>query len=62
VPDLGRAHDVSTLTPCELQRARRELHAVLALARAGSPAQVPILAQMAAIDAELAGRAGQQTT
>jgi hypothetical protein len=41
-------------------RARRELHA--ALARAGSPAQVPILAQMAAIDAELADRAGQQTT
>jgi hypothetical protein len=43
-------------------RARRELHAALARARGGSPAQVPILAQMAAIDAELADRAGQQTT
>ncbi len=33
----------------------------LALARPGSPAQAPILAHMAAIDAELANRAGQQT-
>jgi hypothetical protein len=56
VPDPGRTHDVSALTPRELERARRELQAALALARAGSSAQVPILAHMAAIDAELASR------
>jgi len=61
MPDPGRPRDVSTLTPRELEHARRELRAALALARPGSPAQVPILAHLAAIDAELAGRAGQQT-
>ena len=40
----------------ELKRTRRELAASLALARPGSPARTPILAQMAAIDAELAAR------
>jgi hypothetical protein len=54
-------HDVSALTASELERTRRELHAALALARPGSPAQTPVLAHMAAIDAELASRAGQQT-
>ena len=54
MPDHGRPHDVSTLTPRELERARRELLAALALARAGSSARVPIQAHLAAIDAELA--------
>lgn len=35
----------------------RELTASLALVRPGSPARVPILAQMRAIEDELAGRA-----
>ena len=52
-----RPHDVSNLTGPELERARRELTASLALIRPGSPAQVPILAQMSAIETELASRA-----
>ena len=59
IPDLGRVPDVSHLTPGELERARRELAASLALARPGSRVRGPILAHMTAIDAELAGRAGQ---
>ena len=51
-----RDHDVAALTGRELEQARRELAASLALARPGSSARVPILAQMKAIDAELAGR------
>ena len=51
-----REHDVSTLTARELERARRELAASLALTRPGSPARVPILATMNAIDTELAHR------
>ncbi len=53
----GRSPDVSELTSGELERTRRDLAASLALLRPGSPAQVPILAHMTAIDAELAGRA-----
>jgi|HubBroStandDraft_3_1064219.scaffolds.fasta_scaffold527701_1 hypothetical protein len=53
-----REHDVAALTGRELEQARRDLAASLALARADSPARVPILAQMTAIDAELAGRSG----
>jgi hypothetical protein len=52
-----RDHDVSRLTADELERARRELAASLALARPGSPIRAPIEAHMAAIDAELAERA-----
>jgi hypothetical protein len=52
-----REHDVTRLTAVELDRARRELQASLALARPGSPARVPILARLTAIDAELSGRA-----
>jgi hypothetical protein len=55
-----RDHDVTALTGRELQQARRELAASLALARPDSPARVPILAQMTAIDAELAARSGAQ--
>jgi hypothetical protein len=51
-----REHDVSSLTAGELERVERELRASLALIRAGSPASVPILAHLSAIDAELATR------
>jgi hypothetical protein len=56
VPDPSRSHDVSGLTTAELERARRDLQASLALARPGSAACVPILAHLSAIDAELTGR------
>jgi hypothetical protein len=52
-----RLHDASELTDAELERARRDLQVSLALAFPGSPVRVPILADMAAIDAELAARA-----
>jgi hypothetical protein len=52
-----REHDVNALTAAELEAARRELSASLALARPGSPVCAVIRARMAAIDAELAGRA-----
>ncbi len=51
-----RRYDASGLDANELQRTRRELAASLALARPGSQTRAPILAQMAAIDAELAAR------
>ena len=51
-----REHDVSALTARELERARRELAASLALTRPGSLARVPILSAMNAIDTELAQR------
>jgi len=54
-----RDHQVTRLTDAELQRARRELAASLALARPDSPARIPILARMTAIDTELAGRAAR---
>jgi hypothetical protein len=56
-----RHYDAAGLTAGELERTRRELAASLALARPGSPARVPIQAQMAAIDAELAARDIQPT-
>ena len=58
--DPGRPHDVSGLTAGQLERARRELAANLALVRPDSPARVPILAHLSAIDTELAGRADGQ--
>jgi hypothetical protein len=54
--DLGRIHDVSGLTAGELERARRDLQVSLSLAWPGSPVREPILAEMSAIDKELAGR------
>ena len=54
---MTRPHDVSQLTTAELELAGRQLRASLGL---GSPAHVPIMAHMQAIDAELAGRAGGQ--
>ena len=58
--DRQRHYDAAGLTAGELERTRRELAASLALTRPGSPARIPILAQLTAIDAELAGRASQQ--
>jgi hypothetical protein len=55
-----REHEVTALTAAELEPARRELAASLALARPGSPVCAPIQAHLAAIDAELAGRAAAQ--
>jgi len=55
-----RDHDVSGLTARQLERARRELQANLALVRPDSPARVPILAQMSAIETELAGRTDER--
>ncbi len=56
---VRRDHDLSGLTVGELQRARRELEASLALARPGSVVGNPIMAQIRAIDAALAaGPAG----
>jgi hypothetical protein len=51
-----RDHDVTALTGRELEQARRHLAASLALTRPGSPARVPILEQIKAIDAELSGQ------
>ena len=39
-----REHDVTALSAAELEAARRELAASLALARPGSPVRVPIQA------------------
>ena len=55
-----RDHDVSRLTANELERAKRELAANLALVRPDSPARVPILAHMSAIDTELAQRTARR--
>jgi len=52
-----RSHDVGQLTTAELERAKRELQANLGLINPGSPAHVPIQAQMRAIDTELTERA-----
>jgi len=52
-----RDHDVAGLTVGELERAKRDLAASLAMVRPDSPARVPILAHLSAIDTELAGRA-----
>ena len=54
---MTRPREVSQLTTAELETARRQLRANLGLITPGSPAHVPILAHMQAIDAELAGRA-----
>lgn len=46
------------LTTGELEWAKRELQASLALARPGSPARGPIMAQLNAINTGLAERTG----
>jgi hypothetical protein len=51
-----RNHNVAGLSDAELDRARRELAASLALSRPDSPIRVPILSHMSAIDTELDSR------
>jgi hypothetical protein len=58
---VKRDHDVSSLTAVELDRARRELAASLALTRPDSPARVSIEAHLSAVDTEQAKRANGQT-
>ena len=55
---MTRDHDVRQLTTAELELTMRQLRANLSLISPDSPAHVPIRAHMRAIDAELAGRAG----
>jgi hypothetical protein len=62
MPDPTRPHDVTGLTAGELERARRDLRASLALARPGAAVHIPILAHLKVIDAELAKRDGQDRT
>lgn len=52
-----REYDVTAMSSAELEAARRELAASVALARPGSAVRAVIRARLAAIDAELAGRA-----
>jgi hypothetical protein len=54
VTDLGRPRDVTGLTTPELDRARRDPAASLALSRPGSPARDLITAHIAAVDTERA--------
>lgn len=54
--DVGRSHDVSGLTERELERVKRDLQVSLSLAWPDSPARVPILADLGAIDRELGER------
>ena len=55
-----RDHEVPGLTADQLEPAKRELRASLSQARPDSPARVPTLAQISAIDTELARRASGQ--
>jgi len=57
-----RLHDVSGLTDAQLERVRRDLQISLALASPGSPVHVSILAEMTAIDSELARTRRQPMT
>lgn len=58
---MTRSHDVRPLATAELERAKRELQASLALARPGSPMRVLIGAHISAIDTELAWRRSKIT-
>ena len=55
-----RPRDVGSLTAAQLERAKRDLQISLALAPPGSTVRVPILAEMTAIDTELAERDGSR--
>jgi hypothetical protein len=57
---VTRDHDVRQLTTAALELRMRDLRANLSLISPDSPAHVPILAHMRAIDAELARRSGNQ--
>ena len=56
MPEANRAYEVRGLSVDELERASCELRAGLALARENSPARVPLLVQLNAVEAELARR------
>jgi hypothetical protein len=51
-----RTPDVSELSASELGDARRELAVSVALSRPDSPIQLPLQAQMLAVDAEIVSR------
>jgi hypothetical protein len=51
-----RDHDVSHLSVADLERARRELSASLALARPNAPSAVPAAIQLSAVENELTAR------
>lgn len=55
-----RYYDVGQFTTAGLELTLRQLRANLCLITPGSPAHVPILAHMRAIEAELAGRVGNR--
>jgi hypothetical protein len=55
---VKRDHDLGGLDEGQLRITKRQLEASLALARPGSITSVPIMNQIRAIDAELAGRNG----
>ena len=57
---MTRDHDVAQLTTAVLERTMRDLRANLGMISPDSPAHVPILAHMRAIDAELTRRPGNQ--
>jgi hypothetical protein len=52
-----RDYSAHGLSAADLERARRELSASLALTRPGSPMRAPIKSQLGAIDVALAERA-----
>lgn len=52
--EVGRLHDAHAYTVDELEQIKRGLAASLALLRPNSPARIPILGQMSAVDARLA--------
>ncbi len=58
--DPGRSHDVSALTAGELERVKRDIQVSLSLAWPDSPARVPMLAHLSAVDAELAERGDRE--
>jgi hypothetical protein len=57
---MTRYHDAGQFTTVELELTLRQLRANLGLITPDSPAHVPILAHMRAIEAELAGRVGNR--
>ncbi len=50
--DADRRHDVSALTSGELERIKRDLQVSLSLAWPDSPARVPMLAHLEAVQDE----------
>jgi hypothetical protein len=57
---VDRPRDVSSRTAAQLERAKWDVAISLALAFPGSPVRVSILAEMTAIDTELAERGGSR--